>query len=160
MKVELKRSFESALPAHDDHPYRTGAWLPNTNEYDAFELEVTGAIPDELSGVYLRNTENPLHDAIGRYHPFDGDGMLHSLYIDNGEAEYRNRFIGTDGFKAELDEGRPLWAGLMESPKKSLRDGWGARTRMKDASSTDVVVHGVSVWRSIRVRSPHPRTVG
>ena len=26
-------------------------------------------------------------------------------------------------------------------PKKSLRDGWGARTKLKDSSSTDIVVH-------------------
>lgn len=142
MKVELIDRFDSRLPADDDHPYRTGAWQPNTKEFDAFEMAVSGEVPDDLSGVYLRNTENPLHDAIGRYHPFDGDGMLHSLYLDNGEAEYRNRFIRTDGLNAELDAGAPLWAGLMESPKKSLRDGSGARTRLKDASSTDVVVHG------------------
>jgi carotenoid cleavage dioxygenase len=142
MKVELVESFASGLPEDDDHPYRTGAWKPNVREYDAVDLTVTGRLPDDLSGVYLRNTENPLHDAIGRYHPFDGDGMLHALFVDNGEAEYRNRFIRTDGFAAELAEGRPLWAGLMESPKKSLREGCGARTRLKDASSTDVVVHG------------------
>ena len=142
MRIELKNRFESGLPADDDHPYRTGAWRPNHEEYDAFELEVSGDLPDDLAGVYLRNTENPLHDAIGRYHPFDGDGMLHALYLDNGEVEYRNRFIRTDGFNAELAERAPLWAGLIESPKKSLRDGWGARTRLKDASSTDVVVHG------------------
>ena len=142
MKVELVAEYESTLPADDDHPYRTGAWMPNTREFNAFELDIVGDMPQDLSGVYLRNTENPLHHAIGRYHPFDGDGMLHSLYVDNGEAEYRNRFIRSDGFLAELEAREPLWAGLMESPKKSLRDGWGARTRLKDASSTDVVVHG------------------
>ena len=37
---------------------------------------------------------------------------------------------------------RPLWAGIAEKPEWSPReDGWGARGRMKDASSTDVVVH-------------------
>ena len=56
-------------------------------------------------------------------------------------ATYRNRFVRTAGFEAELAAGGPLWAGLAEPPSRSLRDGWGARTRMKDASSTDVVVH-------------------
>ena len=135
-------SYTSTLPEDDDHPYRTGAWQPNTEEFDVVDLEVEGELPVGLCGVYLRNTENPLHDAIGRYHPFDGDGMMHTLYIDGGRAEYRNRFVRTDGLAAEQASGGPLWAGLMESPKKSARDGWGARTRMKDASSTDVVVHG------------------
>ena len=146
MRVELKNTFESRLPADDDHPYRTGAWRPNVREYDAYDLHVDGELPDDLRGVYLRNTENPLHDAIGRYHPFDGDGMLHAVrFTGSGSGtgvEYRNRFIRTDGFNAEIDADRALWAGLMENPKKSELDGWGARTRMKDASSTDVVVHG------------------
>jgi carotenoid cleavage dioxygenase-like enzyme len=33
-------------------------------EYDAAELQVRGELPDDLYGVYLRNTENPLHPAI------------------------------------------------------------------------------------------------
>ena len=163
MKVELVHEFLSDLPEADDHPYRSGAWKPNTREYNAFELPVRGEIPTDLSGVYLRNTENPLLHAIGRYHPFDGDGMLHSLYIDNGEVEYRNRFIRTDGLLAEQAAGEPLWAGLMESPRKSLRDGWGARTRLKDASSTDVVVHGgraaTSFYQCGDIYEFNPRTL-
>ena len=131
----------STLPADDDHPYRTGAWTPNTIEYDATELDVEGEIPDDLFGVYLRNTENPVHGAIGRYHPFDGDGMLHAIRFRDGSAEYRNRFVRTAGLVAENDAGGPLWSGILEPAARSARDGWGARTRMKDASSTDVVVH-------------------
>lgn len=133
--------FESTLPADDDHPYRTGAWRPNVTEWHATDCPVVGELPDDLHGVYLRNTENPLHPALGRYHPFDGDGMLHAVELGNGTATYRNRFVRTAGFEAELAAGGPLWAGLAEPPKRSLRDGWGARTRMKDASSTDVLVH-------------------
>jgi carotenoid cleavage dioxygenase len=141
MRSELIEEFHGDLAPDDDHPYRSGPWGPNVCEYDAFEPDVTGELPVDLAGVYIRNTENPLHDAIGRYHPFDGDGMLHSLYLDGGYAEYRNRFVRTDGLLAELEAGKALWAGLMERPEKSLRDGWGARTRLKDSSSTDVVVH-------------------
>lgn len=142
MKIEMVADIRGRLPENDDHPYRSGPWQPNTKEFNAYDLEVEGELPDDLKGVYLRNTENPLHDAIGRYHPFDGDAMLHSLYVDGDRIEYRNRFLRTDGFNAELAAGEPLWAGLRESPEKSQRDGWGARTRLKDSSSTDVVVHG------------------
>ncbi|MCX5743485.1 MAG: carotenoid oxygenase family protein [Proteobacteria bacterium] len=143
MQVREVGRLPNQLPADDDHPYRTGAWRPQFVEYDADELDVVeGAIPPALDGVYLRNTENPVMPAIGRYHPFDGDGMIHSIRFANGRASYRNRFVRTTGLAAELAAGAPLWAGIIESPEKSLRpDGWGARTRMKDASSTDVVVH-------------------
>ena len=143
MKVEITGRVAPTLPADDDHPYRTGAWQPNFVEYDATELDVIGEIPDDLSGVYLRNTENPVHPSIDRlYHPFDGDGMLHMIRFSGGRAEYRNRFVRTAGFEAEQAAGHALWSGILGGPDQSLRtDGWGARTRMKDASSTDVVVH-------------------
>ena len=144
MRLETIRSYESRLPSSDPHPYRTGAWSPNTTEVDAFDLEVVeGRIPDDLDGIYLRNTENPLFDAMsGRYHPFDGDGMIHAIRFEGGKAHYRNRFVRTAGLLAELEAGEALWAGILERADQSKRDGWGARTRMKDASSTDVIVHG------------------
>jgi carotenoid cleavage dioxygenase len=142
MNVRVVRRHESKLPADDDHPYRTGAWRPNLVEYDADDLDVLeGTIPQDLAGTYLRNTENPLLPSIGRYHPFDGDGMLHAIRFGGGTASYRNRMIQTAGLAAELEAGQPLWAGIIEAQAKSTRDGWGARGKMKDASSTDVVVH-------------------
>ena len=83
------------------HPYLNGAWTPNYDEYTATDLEVIGEIPKDIDGVYVRNTENQLHEPIGHYHPFDGDGMLHAISFQNGKAEYRNRFVRTKGFVAE-----------------------------------------------------------
>jgi carotenoid cleavage dioxygenase len=135
--------FLSTLPEDDDHPYRTGPWRPQTIEWDADDLTaVEGEVPKDLDGVYLRNTENPLHPALKAYHPFDGDGMVHVVGFRDGKAFYRNRFIRTDGFLAENEAGGPLWPGLAEPVDLAKRDhGWGARGLMKDASSTDVIVH-------------------
>jgi carotenoid cleavage dioxygenase-like enzyme len=153
----------TSLPADDDHPYRTGPWQPNMSEIDALDAEVEGELPDDLNGIYIRNTENPVHESLGRYHPFDGDGMLHSLVFENGKCEYRNRFIRTDGLAAENEAGRGLWAGLRERPSLSERDGWGARTRLKDSSSTDVVIHGgvaaTSFYQCADVYEQDPRTL-
>jgi len=143
MDVEVIGKFLSTLPEDDDHPYRTGPWRPQTTEYDADDLTtVEGEIPRDLNGIYLRNTENPLHPAFKNYHPFDGDAMLHVVGFRDGKAFYRNRFVRTDGFLAENEAGGPLWPGLAEPVQLAEREqGWGARTLMKDASSTDVVVH-------------------
>jgi len=143
MDIKAVGKFLSTLPEDDDHPYRTGPWRPQTTEWDADDLAaVEGEIPRDLDGIYLRNTENPLHPALKVYHPFDGDGMLHLVGFRDGKAFYRNRFIRTDGFLAENDVGAPLWPGLAEPVSLAKRtDGWGARGRMKDASSTDVIVH-------------------
>ncbi|CAM3319287.1 apocarotenoid-15,15'-oxygenase [Mycobacterium intermedium] len=141
--VAVVGKYLSTLPDDDDHPYRTGPWRPQTTEWDADNLvAVEGEIPADLDGVYLRNTENPLHPAFQTYHPFDGDGMLHIVGFRDGKAFYRNRFVKTDGFLAENEEGGPLWPGLAEPIQLAKREkGWGARTLMKDASSTDVIVH-------------------
>jgi carotenoid cleavage dioxygenase-like enzyme len=143
MDVEIVGRVLSTLPKDDDHPYRTGPWRPQTTEYRADDLTVvSGEMPSDLDGVYLRNTENPVHPALRNYHPFDGDGMVHVVGFRDGSAFYRNRFVRTDGFLAEAEAGGPLWAGVAERPSMARRpDGWGARGRMKDASSTDVVVH-------------------
>ena len=126
----------------NDHPYRNGAWTPVFEELDTDQLEVIGTIPADIDGVYIRNTENPLHEAIGVYHPFDGDGMIHTMSFKDGKASYKNRFVRTEGFLKEQETQRSLWAGIAANPAKSELEGWGARERMKDASSTDVVVHG------------------
>ncbi|GAB3242806.1 carotenoid oxygenase family protein [Mycolicibacterium hippocampi] len=140
---EVVGKFLSTLPEQDDHPYRTGPWRPQTTEWDADDLTVVdGQIPPDLDGVYLRNTENPLHPALKHYHPFDGDGMLHIVGFRDGKAFYRNRFVRTDAFSEENAAGGPLWPGIGEPIELARRDyGWGARTLMKDSSSTDVVVH-------------------
>jgi carotenoid cleavage dioxygenase len=83
-----------------------------------------------------------VHQALGRYHPFDGDGMVHVISFKNGQADYRNRFVRTRGFEAEQEAGQSLWGGLMDGAGVSLRPGFGAHGGLKDTASTDVVVHG------------------
>ena len=86
MKVELRNEIHGGLPPHDDHPYRSGVWRPQYREYGAWDLDVEGEIPDDLAGVYLRNTETAVFEPAKRYHPFDGDGMIHSIGFANGET--------------------------------------------------------------------------
>jgi carotenoid cleavage dioxygenase len=140
MPVSHKKTIKHSLQP-SQHPYLNGAWTPNFTEYTATEMEVIGQIPDDIDGVYVRNTENPVQQPIGHYHPFDGDAMLHSMSFRDGKAEYRNRFVRTDGFNAEQEAGEALWAGIANSPGLSKRPGCGAQGHIKDASSTDVVIH-------------------
>jgi carotenoid cleavage dioxygenase-like enzyme len=71
--------------------------------------------------------------------------MIHAMSFRNGQATYRNRFVRTKAFAAEQAAGRALWAGIAEDPRLSERPGWGAHGSVKDASSTDVVVHAGQV---------------
>ena len=125
-----------------NHPYLNGAWTPLHEEVDADDLTVlSGEIPRDLDGVYLRNTENQVHQPLGRFHPFDGDGMVHQIAFKDGRASYRNRFVRTRGFQAEQEAQGSLWGGLADPIQLAKRPGWGAHGFLKDSSSTDIVVH-------------------
>ena len=141
MKARLVNRVRSTLQP-SDHPYLNGAWAPVFEEWDADDCDVEGTIPRDLAGIYLRNAENPLHQPLGRYHPFDGDGLLCAMRFEDGRASFRNRFVRTHGFVEEQAAGRALWSGIAEVPPKSERPGRGAHGFLKDASSTDVCVHG------------------
>ena len=74
--------------------YLRGLHAPVEHEVEAFDLPVEGAIPPELSGLYLRNGPNPAHGDPG--HWFIGDGMLHAVELRDGRVRsYRNRFVQT-----------------------------------------------------------------
>ncbi len=142
MKIERLPAIVSSLQP-SNHPYLNGAWTPQHEEVNAWNLEVIeGAIPHDLDGIYLRNTENQVHQPAGKYHPFDGDGMIHQIDFRAGAAHYRNRFVRTRCFQAEQEAGRSLWGGLQDRPTVSERPGYGAHGGIKDSASTDIIVHG------------------
>jgi carotenoid cleavage dioxygenase len=72
--------------------------VPVDREVQAFDLPITGSIPRELSGTFVRNGANP-RPGTDPAHLFLGDGMLHGLRIENGRARwYRNRWVRTKSF--------------------------------------------------------------
>lgn len=75
--------------------YLTGHLAPVPDEITAVDLPVTGALPPELSGNYLRNGPNP-RPGEDPGHWFAGHGMLHGVRLHAGRAEwYRNRWVRT-----------------------------------------------------------------
>ena len=77
-----------------EHPAFRGGFTPVTEEITAFDLPVTGRIPAELNGRYLRNGPNPMNLDDPRLHLFAGDGMVHGVRLRDGRAEwYRNRWV-------------------------------------------------------------------
>ncbi|MFE8979067.1 carotenoid oxygenase family protein [Streptomyces cyaneofuscatus] len=90
-----------------------GRFAPVTEEVDAVDLHVVGELPEGLDGVYLRNGPNPRFTPVGSYlYPIDGDGMLHGVWLSQGRARYRNRFVRTPAMRAEEAAGHALWGGL------------------------------------------------
>ncbi|GGJ84279.1 carotenoid cleavage dioxygenase [Streptomyces camponoticapitis] len=78
-------------------PHLVGNYAPVDDEITVNELDVTGALPPELTGWYLRNGPNPREAASA--HWFLGDGMVHGIRLDGGRAlSYRNRWVRTSTF--------------------------------------------------------------
>lgn len=125
-----------------ENPYLNGAWEPTDTEWTAStpDLKIQGELPRDLAGIYLRNGHNQVHAPLGKYHPFDGDGMVHAMRFEDGRVEYRNRWVRTTGFLAEQAAGRSLWPGIIE-PRRAVLRGWGSIGAMKDNAGTDVIVH-------------------
>jgi carotenoid cleavage dioxygenase-like enzyme len=121
-------------------PYLQGNFAPTHDEIEAFDLEVSGEIPAALRGVYMRNGANQAFPPIGKYHLFDGDGMIHALYLDEGRARYKNRFVESRGLLAEREAGRALFGGLsnfvMPDPDTMAKVGI-----MKNTANTNVIRH-------------------
>jgi carotenoid cleavage dioxygenase-like enzyme len=132
----------SSIHPDNDNPFLAGPFKPMDTEYTITgdDLTVIGEIPRDLRGIFVRNAHNQVHEPLGPFHPFDGDGMLHAMRFEDGKAEYRNRYVRTTGFLAEQAAGKALWPGLM-APQLATRRGWGAIGAMKDNAGTDVVCH-------------------
>jgi carotenoid cleavage dioxygenase-like enzyme len=70
-------------------------FAPVKVETTAFDLKVSGTIPHELNGRFLRIGPNPATPPdLSSYHWFDGTGMVHGLRLRDGKADwYRSRFV-------------------------------------------------------------------
>ena len=109
------------------NPFLLGNYGPVATECTEEHLAVTGAVPPELAGRYLRTGPNPYGAADPeKYHWFIGDGMVHGVELRDGRARwYRNRWVRTD----------PIAAALGESPRG------GPAQPMYDSSNTNVIGH-------------------
>ncbi|MGH6916910.1 MAG: carotenoid oxygenase family protein, partial [Geminicoccaceae bacterium] len=105
---------------------------------------VAGRIPEGLSGVYMRNGPNPLFKPLSYTYPLDGDGMIHAVYLDNGRARYRNRFVDTRGLRAERRAGRALYGGVMQPVPvdPALIGSDGEPGPFKNGACINVIRHG------------------
>jgi carotenoid cleavage dioxygenase-like enzyme len=79
-------------------------------ELDAEDLPVEGEIPRELRGVFLRNGPSPIFEPTAGQSPVNAPGMIHAVYLDNGAAHYRNRWVQTKELLAEWQAGKQLRA--------------------------------------------------
>jgi len=129
-------------------PMLSGAFVPVADELDVDGLRVSGTLPEALQGTFIRNGPNPMFEPRGRYHMFDGDGMLHAITIRDGHASYRNRWIRTAALEAERRAGRALYGGVGEMHFPS-REEVGDAGSLKNPANTHIVRHAghdLALW--------------
>jgi carotenoid cleavage dioxygenase len=118
--------------------YLKGNFAPVTQEVNAFNLSVEGAIPPELRGLYLRNGPNPRGGDPG--HWFFGDGMIHGVRLEDGEAKwYRNRWVRTKRF---------------EDPSVELIGADGTVDRTVAVANTNVIGHAGRIFALVETSFP------
>lgn len=141
MTIVASDDRATAAFAGVDDPYLNGQYEPVRDERHDLDLAVTGRLPAGLRGAYLRNGPNAYFPPPGRYHVFDGDGMLHGLYLDgDGGAEYRNRWIDSRGLGYERSVGRAVYGGLSEFSMPSA-EALEAGGLYKNTANTNIVRH-------------------
>ncbi|MFD6224392.1 carotenoid oxygenase family protein [Nocardia asteroides] len=95
--------------------FLNGPYAPWHEEGEAFDLEIEGRLPPELNGALYRLSSSPAHRPIdpSRYHWFDGDGMVHAVFLRDGRATYRNRYVATAGLQVEREQGKAVFGSFM-----------------------------------------------
>ena len=102
-----------------------GNLAPVDTEHTLTALEISGAIPPELNGRFLRNGPNPPSGTSA--HWFLGHGMVHGIELRAGHATwYRNRYVRT-----------PLYS----NPDAPRVDPEGTVDRRCSLANTHVISH-------------------
>ena len=80
-KTTIEREWQLSAHETDNDYLHHEAFSPVDKEITAVDLDSVGDIPRDIDGVYVRNGHNPIYQPrSGRYHWFDGDGMIHDHF--------------------------------------------------------------------------------
>ena len=125
------------------NPYLLGNFAPVLEEVTSLDLPVTGRLPEELEGRYLRNGPNPITEVDpATHHWFLGDGMVHGIRLRGGRAEwYRNRYVGSsrvNGLRGLPDPPGRNWNGSAGGPNTNVGGFAGATWAMVEAGGCPV----------------------
>jgi len=106
----IKQEQKHPLPKTSDPRVQiAGNFAPVPEHPVTQSLPITGKIPTNIDGVYLRNGANPLYEPVAGHHFFDGDGMVHAVQFTNGSVSYSCRFTETHRLAQEKALGRPVF---------------------------------------------------
>ena len=147
-------------PIYPVNKYLEGNYAPIREELvvEFEDMTVIGEMPTDLDGVYVRNGPNNQHQPLGKYHRYDGDGMLHGVHFKDGRATYRNKWIQTSCFAEETAAGEALWGGMLDQRIMELRPSeYMMLQPLRTLPTMSWALRGFSVARPGRVAQNMPR---
>lgn len=118
---------------------------PSRFEGDIFDLEVTGTIPKDINGTFYRI--QPDHRFPPLYEDdihFNGDGSVTAIRIKDGHADFKQRYVQTDRYKAET-AARGSVFGRYRNP---WTDNESVKGVIRTASNTNI-----TFWRGMLLAS-------
>lgn len=126
--------FQKKIKSLDDNPYLKGIYEP-VAENHVTQFRVKGKIPEHLNGLLLRMGPNPISvENPSAHHWFVGDGMVHGLRLENGQAKwFKSRFVATDTVQKYRNQ----------QTKTGFRRG------PTDLVNTNVFKHAGKLWAAI-----------
>ena len=142
-----------------DSPFLQGLLAPVQDERNDIDLEIHGELPEGLNGIFTRNGPNPQFAPLNAYHPFDGDGMVHAVYFEDGRVRYRNRWVENAGLLAERKRGKACYGSISEfsaTDPEVVEEAGG----MKNVANTHFVRHGGRYLALMEAASPIELTRG
>lgn len=112
--TSLLRFFNPPLhPSVDPEHVLTGNFAPVAELPPTPCPVVEGELPQSLNGTYIRNGPNPPRQPHGPHHLFEGDGMLHSIRLWDGQATVCSRYVKTYKYALEDSIGFPIFPNIL-----------------------------------------------
>ena len=122
-----------------DTPAFTGFFKPERWESDIFDCEVEGEVPTSLDGAFFRVQPDPqLPPKLNNDIAFNGDGAISQFRIKGGRVDFRHRYVRTDKFRLEHEEGKALFAAY----RNPIDDDPRVKGRYRGTANTNAIAYG------------------
>jgi carotenoid cleavage dioxygenase-like enzyme len=117
----------------------SGFNAPSRIECDIYDLVIEGTLPAEINGTWYRSVpDHQYPPKMGHDTFLSGDGMVSAMRLENGHADFRQRYIHTERFKNERKARRSLY-GLY---RNVYTDDPSVQGGNRSVSNTTPIWHG------------------
>ena len=128
-------------------------FLALQEEHDGWVSNIRGTLPKDLTGTLFRNGPGAMNVGSEAYgHWFDGPGMISAVTFIEGKAHFKNRYVRTQKYLNDLEQGRVSSRGF----GTQIKGGWRKNILkpLSNPANTGVSWHGDKLCAFLRVDSP------